>query len=144
MTMPKVARDRAEEVWIEKTYYKTEDKFPTVLRRSQVVEMEVAMISPLENALEEVQLKTKELAALELKYQSLEKTTQDVSTNALSKALDAVVDSPTNAGITAYRQLFFDPEYVSGNPDRVELIDKLRAAVDEQVCVLGELKLPQG
>ncbi|KAJ8077057.1 Deoxycytidine kinase 1 [Marasmius tenuissimus] len=140
--VPKVARDRAEEVWIEKTYYKTEDKFPTVLRRSQVVEMEVAMISPLENALEEVELKTKELAALELKYQSLAKTTQDVSTNALSKALDAVVDSPTNAGITAYRQLFFDPEYVSQNPDRVELIDKLRAAVDEQVRVIDHcLKL---
>ncbi|KAK1229155.1 Deoxycytidine kinase 1 [Marasmius sp. AFHP31] len=140
--VPKVTRDRAEEVWIEKTYYKTEDKFPTVLRRSQVVEMEVAMISPLENALEEVELKTKELSGLELKYQSLAKTAQDVSTNALSKALDAVVDSPTNAGITAYRQLFFTSEYVSRNPDRVELIEKLRAAVDEQVRVIDHcLKL---
>ncbi|KAL0580339.1 Deoxycytidine kinase 1 [Marasmius crinis-equi] len=134
--VPKVTRDREEEVWIEKTYFTTEDTFPTVLRRSQVVAMEVAEISPVENALEEIEQKTKELAALELKYQSLAQTAQEVSTNALSMALNAVVDAPVNTGITAYRQQFFTSDYINRNLDRAEVVDKLRSAVDEQVRII--------
>ncbi|KAF9264233.1 cytoplasmic protein [Marasmius fiardii PR-910] len=140
--VPRATRDRTEEVWIEKVYYTTEDTFPTVIRRSQVVAMEAVEISPVENALEEIELKTKELASLEMKYQSLSNTTQEVSTNALAMTLNSVVDVPPNTGIPAYRQLFFTPEYIVRNPDRSELVEKLRSAVDDQVRVIGRcLKL---
>lgn len=136
----KLARDGMEEVWIEKTLYRTEESFPTVLRRSEVVEFEVKEISPLENALEEVREKTDELTALHIKYQALAKTTQDVSTNALAMSLNSAVDAPLNTGIASYKQIFFSPDYVARHPDRAEMVEQLRVAIDEQVCHLPSRK----
>ncbi|TFK44595.1 cytoplasmic protein [Crucibulum laeve] len=138
----KTTRDGGDETWLEKTYFTTEEAFPTVLRRSEVVGLEVVEISPLENALNEVEQKTKELAALNLKYQALAKTVQLVSTNALAMSLNSAVDAPLNTGISSYRQLFFAPDYITRNPERVEMVEKLRAAIDEQVRVIDScLKL---
>ncbi|KAG6854061.1 hypothetical protein C0991_011039 [Blastosporella zonata] len=138
----KTTRDGTEEIWLEKTYYTTEEAFPTVLRRSEVIGLEVAEMSPLEIALNEVDLKTKELAALNVKYQALAKTSRLVSTNALAMSLNSAVDAPMNTGIASYRQMFFNPDYVARHPERAELVDKLRAAIDEQVRVIDScLKL---
>ncbi|KAF8972959.1 cytoplasmic protein [Flammula alnicola] len=138
----KTTRDGTEEVWLEKTYYTTEQAFPTVLRRSEVVNLDLVEISPLENALQEIEEKTKELAGLHLKYQALAKTTQDVSTNALAMSLNSAVDAPLNTGIGSYRQIFFSPDYVARNPERAEMVEKLRAAIDEQVRIIDScLKL---
>ena len=130
----KTTRDGNEEVWTEKTYYTTEEAFPTVLRRSEVVDVGLVEISPLENALQEVEDKTKELGALHLKYQALAKTTQDMSTNALAMSLNTAVDAPNNTGIASYRQTFFSPDYLILNPERAELVERLQAAIDDQVC----------
>ena len=54
-----MARDGTEEVWIEKTYLTTEEYFPTVLRRSEVVAVQVVPISPVETALLEVEQRTR-------------------------------------------------------------------------------------
>ena len=125
-----------EETWLEKTFYTTEEAFPTVLRRSEVVTLEVAEISPLENALQEVEEKTAELAGLHQKYQALAKTAQDVSTNALAMSLNSAVDAPLNTGIASYRQIFFSPDYIARNPERAEMVEKLRSAIDDQVRLL--------
>lgn len=138
----KVGRDLGEEIWLEKTYYTTEETFPTVLRRSQVVGLEVVEISPVEHALTEVEAKTKELSALNLRYQALAKTSQQVSTNSLAMSLNTAVDAPLNTGISAYRATFFNPDYIARHPERGDLIEKLRAAIDEQVRVIDScLKL---
>ncbi|KAJ8488189.1 hypothetical protein ONZ45_g14041 [Pleurotus djamor] len=135
-------RDGTEEVWTEKTFFTTEEEFPTVLRRSEVVEIVVTEISPLESALTEVESKTKELGALNQKFSALAKTAHTVSTNALSMCLNGAVDAPTNSGVAAYRQTFLTPEYLSKNQDRVELIDKLKTAIDDQVRMIDScLKL---
>ncbi|THV06807.1 cytoplasmic protein [Dendrothele bispora CBS 962.96] len=130
------APDGTEETWLEKAYFTTEETFPTVLRRSQVVGLEVVEISPVENALSEVEQKTKDLNGLHMRYRALANTAQDVSTNALAMVLNTAVDTPANTGIPAYRRTFFTPDYVSRYPDRAELVDKLRIAVDDQVRVL--------
>ena len=133
--MKKLTRDGTEEVWLEKTYFTTEETFPTVLRRSEVIGIEVAEISPLENALNEVKLKTNELTALHMRYQALAKTSQLVSTNALAMALNSAVDAPVNTGVASYRQMFFNPDYLARNPERAELVEKLRGAIDDQVIL---------
>ncbi|KII92851.1 hypothetical protein PLICRDRAFT_696130 [Plicaturopsis crispa FD-325 SS-3] len=131
-----------EEVWLEKTYFTTEEVFPTVLRRSEVVAVELGETSPIENALQEIEQKTKELAALHVKYAAIAKTTQVVSTNALSMSLNSVVDAPLDGGIPSYREIFFDPEYLSRNPDAADLIEKLRQVIDDQVRMIDScLKL---
>lgn len=77
--------------------------------------------------------RTKELNTLKVKYSALEKTGQPVSTNALSMTLNSAVDAPANGGISLYRDAFLSPEYVEQNPDRAELIQRLREAIDDQV-----------
>ncbi|KAG5221299.1 C2 domain in Dock180 and Zizimin protein-domain-containing protein [Salix suchowensis] len=129
----KVMRDGTEEVWTEKTFFTTEEEFPTVLRRSEVIAIDVTEISPLESALADVESKTKELLALYQKFSALAKTAHTVSTNALSMCLNGAVDAPTNTGVASYRQTFLTPEYMSRNPERIELIEKLRNAIDDQV-----------
>ncbi|KAH9176763.1 C2 domain in Dock180 and Zizimin proteins-domain-containing protein [Lactarius sanguifluus] len=120
-TVPKLDREGNEEAWVEKTYLTTEESFPAVLRRSEVVS---------------VGIKNKELSALNMKYSNFAKTAQAVSTNPLSMALNGVVDAPVGGGITSYRTPFMMPGYVSRYPERGESVEKLRAAVDEQVRII--------
>lgn len=89
------------ELWVEKTYLRCEDAFPTVLRRSEVAEVQVVEISPLENALNDVEAKREELETLEKKYTALGKvsTPNKINTNRLSMALNGAVDAPVNGGI---------------------------------------------
>jgi dedicator of cytokinesis protein 3 len=119
---------------VEKTYFTTEEAFPTVLRRSEVVAIEIQEISPIENALNEVEQKTKDLSALYVKYSGLSKTAQVISTNALAMSLNAAVDTPANTGIPSYRLEFFTPDYLAQNPDRDEAVEKLKKAIEDQVC----------
>jgi len=49
----------SEEIWTEKSFFTTEEPFPTVLRRSEILTTDVVEISPLENALTEVEEKNK-------------------------------------------------------------------------------------
>ncbi|KAG2364374.1 hypothetical protein BDR07DRAFT_1401549 [Suillus spraguei] len=130
----KFDRDGNEEIWLEKTSFTTEQAFPTVLRRSDITEWEVAEISPVENALHEVEQKSGELASFHLRYAALAKTAQVFSTNALSMSLNGAVDPPVD-GLPVYREIFFDPAYATKHPDRVEMIDRLRAAIDDLVRV---------
>lgn len=128
----KVNPNGDEETWIVKTFFTTEETFPTVLRRSEVVDIQTAEISPIETALIDVEQKTKELSALNIRYTALAKSSQP-STNALSMALNSAVDTPINSGISYYRQTFLSPEYLVQNPERSELVQKLRDAIDDQV-----------
>lgn len=97
--------------------------------------LEVIEISPLENALNDVEQKTKELATLNLRFSAFARTQQVVSTNALAMCLNSAVDAPMNTGVTSYRQTFFSPGYVARNPERLDLVEKLRNAIDDQVGV---------
>ncbi|EIW63135.1 cytoplasmic protein [Trametes versicolor FP-101664 SS1] len=138
----KMAPDGTEEVWVEKTYLTTEQYFPTVLRRSEVVHVQVHSISPVETALLEVEQRTRELAGLNQKYSSLAKTAQHVSTNVLAMSLNAAVDAPLNSGVGAFRQVFLSPDYADRFQDRAEQVEKLRVAIDEQVRMIDScLKL---
>jgi hypothetical protein len=118
---------------VEKTYFTTEESFPTVLRRSEVVDVSVVEISPIENALLDVEQKCKELTNLEVKYSVLAKTGNPVPTNALSMSLNGAVDAPVNGGISMYRQAFLSSEFVAQHPEQASLVQKLRDTIDEQV-----------
>ena len=131
--MNKHGPDGSEEVWVEKTYLTTEEAFPTVLRRSEVVVVSVDEISPVELALQEVQQRTRELEALNIRYAALAKTGQNVPTNPLAMTLNAVVDTPIDTGVASFRESFLTGDYASRFPDRVEQVEKLRAAIDDQV-----------
>jgi dedicator of cytokinesis protein 3 len=129
----KQARDGSEEIWTKRIYYTTEEKFPTVLRRSQVINMATLEISPVEAALEEVEQKTKELSSLFSRYDTLAKTSQQVSTNPLAMSLNSAVDTPVSSGISFYKQSFFNPDYLARNPERANVVERLNLAIEAHV-----------
>ncbi|KAH8119460.1 cytoplasmic protein [Phellopilus nigrolimitatus] len=132
----KIGPNGDEEIWLIKGYFTTEETFPTVLRRSEVVDIHTVEISPMESALNDIEQKNKELNTLKVKYSTLAKTGQPVSTNALSMTLNNAVDAPVSGGIFLYREAFLSPEYLVQNPDRADMVQKLRDAIDEQVRVI--------
>ncbi|KDN50840.1 hypothetical protein K437DRAFT_273050 [Tilletiaria anomala UBC 951] len=125
-------------LWVEKTYLRCEDAFPTVLRRSKVAEVQAVDVSPLENALNDVVQKREELETLEKKYTALAKVTLTgkVNTNRLSMALNGAVDAPINGGIPMYKRAFLGPEFATANPSNEELVQRLRSAIDAQATVI--------
>lgn len=129
----KTDQEGNEEVWLEKTSYTTEQAFPTVLRRSDITEWEVVEISPVDHAYNEVEQKTRELDSLHLRYSALAKTAQIFSTNALSMTLNTAVDPPAES-IPGYREAFFNLSYVTRHAEREEQVERLRTAIDDQVC----------
>lgn len=138
----KRALDGSEESFTAKTYLTTEAVFPTVLRRSEVVESQTIEISPLESALADLELKTRELAGLYMRYTAVAQTGQVVSTNPFSMTLNSYVDTPDNAGVALYRRTFLSPEYVSSWPGRLNQVEDLRKVIDEHVC--ANLKKKKG
>ncbi|KAK4698793.1 hypothetical protein P7C70_g7476, partial [Phenoliferia sp. Uapishka_3] len=134
-------------IWTEKTVLICEDAFPTVLRRSEVVEIRIIDISPVENALSDIQAKIKELDGLERRYHALAQTEAEkdrINTNVLSMALNGVVDPPFEQGVPMFRKAFFDSDYLAANPEKGPLVRRLGEAIDALVLTVSRcMKLHQ-
>ena len=125
------AQSGEEETWMLKTIFTTEEPFPTVLRRSEIVETQSIEISPIEQALIEVESRTKELTILNTKFTRVAKAgEQSPSINLLSSGINNTLDA---SGSSSYRQIFLTPDYLAKFPDRATQIQRLRTAVDDQV-----------
>lgn len=127
------------DLWVEKTFLRCEDAFPTVLRRSEVAEVHVVEISPLENALNDVETKSEELVALEKKYAALEEVgavAGKVNTNRLAMALNSTVDAPANGGIPLYKRAFFSEDFLAANADKQETLGRLSDAINQQAMII--------
>lgn len=74
------------------------DELPGVLNRSEIVNIEYEQITPVENAVSEVQKATRMLTSL-----TASKRDQDVDVKYLGTAINGAVDSPVSGGIKLYR-----------------------------------------
>ncbi|GAA5903536.1 hypothetical protein JCM5296_006854 [Sporobolomyces johnsonii] len=133
-------------LWTEKTVLICEESFPTVLRRSEIIEIRLIEISPVENALHDVDRKRAELSNLERRYRALNLTEPDarkINSNPLSMALNGAVDAPLNQGIPHYRRAFLAPEFIATLPhSQLPIIRQLEQSIDELVITLAScLKL---
>ncbi|GAA5859498.1 hypothetical protein JCM1840_004642 [Sporobolomyces johnsonii] len=133
-------------LWTEKTVLICEESFPTVLRRSEIIEIRLIEISPVENALHDVDRKRAELSNLERRYRALSLTEPDarkINSNPLSMTLNGAVDAPLNQGIPHYRRAFLAPEFIATLPhSQLPIIRQLEQSIDELVITLAScLKL---
>ncbi|RUP47951.1 dedicator of cytokinesis-domain-containing protein, partial [Jimgerdemannia flammicorona] len=130
-------------LWTEKTILTCEDSFPTILRRSEVVRVQVVELSPIENAVIAMENKNREFLALERKfggYLSQIKSVQgagSVNVNPFSMALNGAVDAPVNGGVPMYKKAFLTDEFAEANAQMKVWIDRLREAIDAQVEIIG-------
>lgn len=106
-----------------------------MLRRSEIVSVQVVETSPIENAIQDVEARTRELHMLERKYKTLAQTERVVSTNPLTAALNNAVDSPDDSGVLLYRQAFLSPDssYLTEHPDQVGAVHKLSVVIEDHV-----------
>ncbi|KAF2432136.1 hypothetical protein EJ08DRAFT_695933 [Tothia fuscella] len=86
---------------VEKTVFTTAEAFPTILRRSEIVSVGTATLSPVQVAIERTTRKTAELVAIEKKVVEGEDTAITNLTEVLTLAIDP--DSPSS--VAHYRAL---------------------------------------
>ena len=115
--------------------------FPTILRRTDILESYSVEMSPVESAIIDVQQKTEDLDLLHRRFVSAmpvrsspaSPDSAKINTNPLSMQLNACVDTGQSGGIALYRRAFFDANFIAGNPDKLEFVTELRTAIDDHV-----------
>ncbi|KKY23469.1 putative sh3 and ded_cyto domain [Phaeomoniella chlamydospora] len=97
-----------KEHWVEKSIFTTAEAFPTILKRSEIVSVDMVRLSPLQTAIERVWRKTGDLGLLEKRGISSE----DQNLSALTETLNQLLDTSPNsqACMATYRQLIKAPE----------------------------------
>lgn len=90
-----------KEQTVEKTVYNTAESFPTILRRSEVVEVGTITLTAVQAALERTTRKTSELASLEKRVIEGD----DGAFTPLTEALMFAVDPASESSVSHYREL---------------------------------------
>ena len=98
-------KSNVRDQWVEKTVYTTQDHFPTILKRSEIVSVDIVALSPLQTALERTTRKTSELAILERRILEGDQTSFTNMTDAIKSSVDAA----STTSIAQYRQLVSPP-----------------------------------
>ncbi|KAF5110944.1 hypothetical protein DV453_000645 [Geotrichum candidum] len=110
------------DLWVEKTTYETYQALPTIVKRSEVKVVNVIKLSPLENALTLLQMKTNDLLDLEAIINSGKADQSAISK--LDLILSGAVDSPVNGGIQLFRAFLEDPN-LRTDPSTAPLVAEL-------------------
>jgi len=122
--------------WIEKTLFSTKESFPSILRRSEVIAVDVVKLSPLQTAVERTSRKTSELASLERKVDARDESTYQN----LTEAILSSVDPSSAASVAQYRQLFPEapesPEEEENESSPSQLEQALQIALLDHVSML--------
>ena len=108
-------KHNVKDQWIEKTIYTTADSFPTILRRSEIISVDVTPLSPLQTAVERTTRKTSELAVLEKRILEGDESSFFNMTDAIKSSVNP--DSTTS--VAQYRELLPQPDE-AGEDDEAE------------------------
>ena len=108
-----------KEQWVEKVVFTTADKFPTLLRKSEIISTEQIRLSPIETAIERTWRKTAELETLHKQAASGNDPNNNIITEAIFHLLD--IQSTSDFCLAQYRQ--FLPEVAERDEDAVPNIE---------------------
>jgi len=127
----KALENEFADLWITNTYLITEDSFPTIHRRSEVIKKVEVTLSPVENAVNSIKDKNKELVAnIEKYYQSKEYASP------FTMLLNGVIDAAVNGGVEKYADAFLSNTFVGQNPDKKPLVEDLKEGFKKQATLL--------
>ncbi|KAK7203779.1 hypothetical protein BZA70DRAFT_268708 [Myxozyma melibiosi] len=121
------------DVWVEKTVFATRERFPTILRRSEVVATEVIYLSPLASAAEAIARKAGEI--LQMARRSSAAPGDEMCSSQLGMLLSGAVDAPVNGGIQVYRNLL-DLYESDQSPEIMEHKERTQLVLLDYVAVL--------
>uniref|UniRef100_A0A3B5LHD3 Dedicator of cytokinesis 1 n=1 Tax=Xiphophorus couchianus TaxID=32473 RepID=A0A3B5LHD3_9TELE len=115
-------------MWLERTTYTTAYKLPGILRWFEVKSVSTE-ISPLENALETMQLANEKISSMVQRHLS----DPNLPINPLSMLLNGIVDPAVMGGFANYEKAFFNDKYMQEHPEDHEKIEKLKDLIAWQV-----------
>uniref|UniRef100_A0A8C3XH54 Dedicator of cytokinesis 1 n=1 Tax=Cyanoderma ruficeps TaxID=181631 RepID=A0A8C3XH54_9PASS len=118
-------------MWIERTIYVTAYKLPGILRWFEVKSVE---ISPLENAIETMQLTNDKINNMVQQHLN----DPNLPINPLSMLLNGIVDPAVMGGFANYEKAFFTEKYMHEHPEDHDKIEKLKDLIAWQIPFLAE------
>ncbi|XP_068114977.1 dedicator of cytokinesis protein 1 [Hyperolius riggenbachi] len=121
-------------MWIERTTFSISYKLPGILRWFDVRSMNTVEISPLENAIETMQLTNEKINNMVQQHMN----DPNLPINPLSLLLNGIVDPAVMGGFTNYEKAFFTEKYMQEHPEDLEKIEKLKDMIAWQVPFLAE------
>uniref|UniRef100_A0A673J7N6 Dedicator of cytokinesis protein 1-like n=1 Tax=Sinocyclocheilus rhinocerous TaxID=307959 RepID=A0A673J7N6_9TELE len=121
-------------MWIERTTFVTAYKLPGILRWFEVVSVSAEEISPLENAMETMQLTNEKINNMVQRHLN----DPSLPINPLSMLLNGIVDPAVMGGFTNYEKAFFTEKYIREHPNDQEKIEKLKDLIAWQIPNLAE------
>ena len=136
--------DQVEEfkkLWLMKTFYVTEEFFPSFVRRTKVCKVVRNESSPIQNSVSSVKEKNDELQLLldTIKLDISQNRTQlEDNIKSLTRALNGIIDAAVNGGTKIYRLAFITPQYKKENPKDVSMVEQLNNSLLEQMDILEE------
>ncbi|KAM5309666.1 dedicator of cytokinesis protein 5 isoform 2-T3 [Glossophaga mutica] len=121
-------------MWIERTTYTTAYTFPGILKWFEVKQISIVEISPLENAIETMEL-TNERISNCVQQHAWDRT---LSVHPLSMLLNGIVDPAVMGGYSNYEKAFFTEKYLQEHPEDQEKIELLKRLIALQMPLLTE------
>ncbi|CAI9619026.1 unnamed protein product, partial [Staurois parvus] len=121
-------------MWIERTTFSIAYKLPGILRWFEVKAMSMKEISPLENAIETMQLTNEKINNMVQQHMN----DPNLPINPLSLLLNGIVDPAVMGGFANYEKAFFTEKYMQEHPEDLENIEKLKDLIAWQVPFLAE------
>eukprot|EP00795_Rhopilema_esculentum_P012407 gene12407-3070_t len=121
-------------LYIERTTMITKLSFPGILRWFEVTHSALTELTPVENALETMRAKNKEIQSMIGRF----KADTKANLNPLSMLLNGVIDAAVMGGISNYEKAFFNEDYVTQNPMHSSFLDELKELIVDQVDLLEQ------
>ncbi|XP_018587206.2 dedicator of cytokinesis protein 5 [Scleropages formosus] len=121
-------------MWIERTTYVTAYRFPGILKWFEVKSISVEEISPLQNAIETMEMANEKLGNL-VQQQACDRS---LPVHPLSMMLNGIVDPAVMGGFANYEKAFFTDTYIREHPEDLERIEVLKHLIALQIPLLAD------
>ncbi|KAM3912824.1 dedicator of cytokinesis protein 1 isoform 2-T2 [Leptodactylus fuscus] len=121
-------------MWIERTTFSIAYKLPGILRWFEVKSVNMVEISPLENAIETMQLTNEKINNMVQQHMN----DPNLPINPLSLLLNGIVDPAVMGGFANYEKAFFTEKYMQEHPEDLDKIEKIKDLIAWQVPFLAE------
>jgi len=103
--------------------YHTRDKLPAFYRRIEIVKTEQEELSPLKNAVNNIDAKNVEIAQIARKFETGHEDGKNL--NPFTMVMKGAIDAAVNGGVDMYTALFVNPVYLKESPHDEGLVKQL-------------------
>ncbi|XP_071068039.1 dedicator of cytokinesis protein 5 isoform X2 [Dasypus novemcinctus] len=121
-------------MWIERTTFTTAYTFPGILKWFEVKHISTEEISPLENAIETMELTNEKISNCVQQHA----WDRSLSLHPLSMLLSGIVDPAVMGGYSNYEKAFFTEKYLEAHPEDQEKVELLKQLIALQMPLLTE------